>query len=452
MKDLTKDSIVSHILTMAAPIAFGMLIQMAYQLIDIYFVGQLGEVAVAGVASAANLGFLILALTQVLGVGTVAVIAHAVGRKDQADATLIFNQSVSMALVCALLTIVFGYLFGSSYMASIAADEASKQEGITFLYWFLPGMALQFGLITMGSALRGTGIVQPTMVVQMLTAIINAFLAPVLIAGWLTGHPMGVAGAGLATSISVLIGVIMMSAYFMKLEHYVKLNPVQLKPQLKQWARMLNVGLPAGGEFALMFVYLGVIYYVIGGFGNEAQAGFGFGSRIMQAIMLPAMAIAFAAGPIAGQNFGAQLPERVKETFFKTATLSTVIMAAITVFSILEAELFMHVFTKDPAVIEVGATFLRFISLNYIAQGLIFTCSGMFQGLGNTLPSLISSFTRMVTFVFPAWWASTQPWFVIEHVWYLSIATVTLQAAVSLLLLRAEFTKRLQALNFSPAT
>ena len=451
MKDLTQGSIVQHIITMATPIAVGMLIQMSYQLIDIYFVGQLGDASVAGVASAANLGFLILALTQVLGVGTVALISHAVGRKDQSDANIIFNQSISMAGVCAAVTLGFGYLFGSRYITSVAADTASRNEGITFLFWFLPGMALQFALVSMGSALRGTGIVQPTMIVQALTSIINAILAPILIAGWLTGYSMGVAGAGLATSISVAIGVLLMYTYFTKLEHYVKLDPTQWLPKLQHWGRMLNIGLPAGGEFALMFIYLAVIYYVIGGFGNEAQAGFGIGSRIMQAVMLPAMAIAFAAGPIAGQNFGAQISARVKQTFYKTAMLSSLVMAVITLLSIWRPEFFMAIFTNEEPVIEVGATFLRFISLNFVAQGLIFTCSSMFQGLGNTKPSLLSSFTRMITFSIPTLWVATQPWFEIEHVWYLSIATVTLQALFSITLLQLEFRKRLPTLQPMPA-
>jgi len=235
----------------------------------------------------------------------------------------------------------------------------------------------------------------------------------------------------------------------MKLEHYVKLDPKQWLPQIKHWTRMLNVGLPAGGEFALMFIYLAVIFLVIGGFGNEAQAGFGIGSRIMQAIMLPAMAIAFAAGPIAGQNFGAQLPDRVKQTFYKAALISTVVMATITLFTVWRPDLLMKGFTDEEPVIEVGATFLRFVALNFIAQGLIFTCSSMFQGLGNTKPSLISSFTRLVTFAIPTIWIATQPWFEIQHVWYLSIATVTLQATVSLLLLRREFSRRLPAVTIA---
>ena len=89
-------------------------------------------------------------------------------------------------------------------MGLIGADAATAAAGTTFLYWYIPGLALQFALVVMGSALRGTGIVQPTMIVQASTVLLNTILAPVLIAGWGTGHPLGVAGAALASSIAVL--------------------------------------------------------------------------------------------------------------------------------------------------------------------------------------------------------------------------------------------------------
>ena len=91
----------------------------------------------------------------------------------------------------------------------------------------------------------------------------------------------------------------------------------------------------------------------------------------------------------------------------------------------------------------VASLFLRLVSLNLVAQGLIFTCSSMFQGLGNTKPVLLSSATRVLTYSLPAIWLSTRPGFRIEYVWYLSIATTTLQAALSLWLLHREFRKRL---------
>jgi putative MATE family efflux protein len=328
-------------------------------------------------------------------------------------------------------------------MRSIAADAPTIEDGMTYMRWLLPGLALQFALVAMASALRGTGIVQPTMTVQMITVGLNAILAPVLIAGWGTGHSFGVAGAGLATSVAVAAGVVMLWVYFYRLEHYVRVDRSLQRPQWTQWRRLLRIGLPSGGEFAMLFFYTAISYYAIRNFGAAAQAGFGIGSRVLQSIMLPAMAIAFAAGPIAGQNFGGRNPQRVRETFRHTALIGSAAMLIVTIIAQWRPDYLVGLFTRDPAALAVGTLFLRLISWNFIAQGLIFTCSSMFQGLGNTWPSLLSSFTRLVTYAVPAIWLSNQPAFQIQYVWYLSIATVTLQALLSVLLLLREFRRRL---------
>jgi putative MATE family efflux protein len=447
MHDLTKGSISSHIVRMATPIAAGMIFQTLYYLVDLYFVARLGGTAIAGVSAAGNVQFIIMALTQVLGVGTMVLVSHASGRKDQPDANLIYNQSLTMAAVMAAFTVVAGFGLSRWYLGTISADTAVRDAGLTYLQWFTPGLALQFALISMGSALRGTGIAKPTMVVQMLTVLLNAALAPVLIAGIGTGRPMGVAGAGLASSISVVVGVVMMFIYFERLEKYVHFDASLFRPRLDAWKRILRIGIPAGGEFALMFIYMAVVYWTIRAFGPEAQAGFGVGGRVMQAIFLPAMAVAFAAAPIAGQNFGAGHHDRTRKTFTTATTIGLSLMAVLWVICQFEAERMVRFFTNDAAVISIAASFLHIISWNFMASGVIFTCSGMFQALGNTMPSVISSATRMITFAIPAIWLSTRPGFQIRHIWMLSVATVTLQLVVSLLLLRREFRRRL-----APAT
>ena len=443
MKDLTQGSIVANILAMAAPMAAGMIFQTLYFLVDLYFVAGLGDAAVAGVGAAGTLMFVIMALTQVLGVGAVALIAQAVGRRDQADANLVFNQSVLFAVACAVATLIGGYALARSYVGSIAADSATQAAGVTYLYWFLPGLALGFAQVVMGSALRGTGIVKPTMAIQALTVLLNTLLAPILIAGWGTGYAMGVAGAGLASSISIAIGIVLLAAYFVKLEKYVGFDAKLWRPQLHVWKRMLDVGLPAGGEFALMFIYMGVIYWVISDFGAAAQAGFGIGSRIMQSIFMPAMAIAFAAGPIAGQNFGAKQGSRVRDTFAKALMLNTVVMVLVTVFLQWRPEALVGFFTAEAEAQAVGATFLRIISWTFVAQGIVFTCSGVFQGLGNTIPAMLSSGIRLAVFVPLAVWLAAQPEFHLDEVWWLSVSTVWLQATVSYLLMRQQFKRRL---------
>jgi len=443
MKDLTQGPISRLLVAMAVPIAIGMLFQTLYFLVDLYFVSRLGDAAIAGVSSAGTVSFVILALTQMLGVGTVALVSQAVGRKDRAEANLVFNQSVLLSAICGVLTLIWGFLAGGAYVRWVAADAAAAAAGTAYLYWYTPGLALQFALVAMGSALRGTGIVQPTMVVQMLTVLLNTVLAPILISGWGTHHPLGTAGAGLASSIAVAFGVVCLWLYFVRLEHYVALHPQEWRPRWPLIGRILNIGLPAGGEFFMIFVILGVIYVVIRPFGPAAQAGFGIGGRVMQALFLPVMAIAFAVTPVAGQNFGAGHLGRVRETRRTAVILTSALMLLITLICQWHPEWFIHVFTRAPDVVAVGAPYLRIISWNFVATGLIFTCSGLFQALGNTWPSLLSSASRLLTFVVPVVIMSRRADFSLMEVWRLSVATVTLQAVTSWTLLMREFRRKL---------
>jgi putative MATE family efflux protein len=258
---------------------------------------------------------------------------------------------------------------------------------------------------------------------------------------------MGAAGAGLASTISVVVGVILCAYYFHKHEKYVSVRREQMKPQFPVWWQLLHIGLPVGLEFFLMSVIMAVIYWVIREFGAAAQAGFGVGQGIMRIVMLPAMAVAFAAAPIAGQNFGARQPERVRETFRWTVVISIILMSLLTVLCQFESHTFMRVFTHEAAVVAVGAQMLMISSWSFAANGVIFSCSSMFQGLGNTWPTIYSSAIRLAVFVIPALWLAARPGFELVHLWYLSVGSMFLQAAIAFVLVRREFGRRL---NFAP--
>jgi hypothetical protein len=438
MRDLTQGSITKTIIAMAAPVAAGMLFQTLYVLVDLYFVSSIGDAALAGTGAAGNLMFMVMAITQILGVSTVSLMSQAVGRKDQLEANKVFNQSMVLAVVLGALTLVGGMLCADAFMGQIAADAATREQGTIFLHWFIPGMSLQFAMMAMGSALRATGIVKPGMLVQMVTVVLNTILAPILIVGLGTGRPLGVLGAGLATSIAVTIGIVILVYYFLTQEKYVQFDKRQFAPDFAVWKRMLDIGLPAGGEMLLMFVYFGVIYLVIKDFGAAAQAGFSIGGRIMQSIFMPTMAIAFAIGPIVGQNFGAGHFDRVKEACKMGVLLNALVMLVVTVVMQINPQLPMHIFTDEPAVLAVGGNFLRIVSLNFIAQGVVFSCSGIFQGLGNTRPALLSSALRLLVFIPVAFIISHKAGFQLHQLWYVSVLAVLIQAVVSYLLVQRE--------------
>lgn len=452
MRDLTTGPVGGHLLRLAAPIAAAMVFQTAYFLVDLYFVAHIGAAAIAGVGAAGSLVFLVLALTQMLAAGTLALLSQAVGRKDHAEANLVFNQANGLGALCFIATLIGFYPLAGVYMRAVGASAATMRDGMLYLYAYIPGLALQFVLTATSAALRATGVVKPTMIVQAASLSLNIVLAPVLIAGWGTGHPLGVIGAGLASSIAIVLAVALLFIYFVRYEKYVSVEFSAWRPRWSIWKRLLLIGIPAGGEFVLLVVVSSLVYWVISPFGAPAQAGYGAGSRLLQAIFMPGMALAFAAAPIAGQNFGARRWERVRATLRSAIVASGVVMVLLMLLCQARPEWLIGLFTSDPRVVTAGVTYLKIISWNFVASGIVYSCSGMFQALGNTWPALLSSSSRILTFALPAVWLSLRAGFRIEEIWYLSVATVALQAATSLLLVRREFRRRMPSPSASPVT
>jgi len=443
MQDLTTGSITRHLLKTTSYMLVMMVFQTLYFLIDLYWVGRLGTEAVAGVGIAGNLSFIVLAISQMLGVGTTTVVAHACGRKDRDDAQHLFNQSQALSCVAGALFLVVAMLGRMPYARAMGADPETTTQAAQYLKWFIPAMALQFPFSSMGAALRGTGNFKPGMVVATATVLINMALAPFLIFGWVTGRAYGVAGAAMSTLVSIVIGIVWMATYFTSKEAFLHFSFSHWRPHFGQWKRMLSIGLPAGFEFGMMALYQFIVYTVARPFGAASQAGFGIGMRVIQAGFMPVVALGFSVSPVAGQNFGARLGERVKATFKDGARLAVAWQIFFIVLVQFAAAGMVRVFSKDPAVVAVGDEYLRVISWSFIASGLIFVSSSMFQAMGNTLPSLIASGARMVVLTIPVFLLARLSTFQLHWVWYLSLATAYFQLGLVLLLLRREFARRL---------
>ena len=443
MQDLTTGSLSGHLLKTTGFMLVSMVFQTLYVLIDLYWVGRLGTDAVAAVGLSGNLMFIVLAATQMLGVGTTTLVSHATGGRDKARANLVFNQSQVLSLVVGLLFFAVAMATRNAYASGLSADEATLRLAVEYLLWFIPALALQFGLIAMASALRGTGNFRPGMVVQSATVILNIVLAPVLIFGWGTGIALGVAGAALSTLVAIAIGVVWMVFYFLPADSYLRFSPRDWGPRFDLWRDMLKIGLPAGAEFALMAVYLMLVYAVSRPFGAAAQAGFGIGMRILQACFLPVVALGFAVGPVAGQNFGARKADRVRQTFRTAAAIAAGAMFVLASITWLGAGPMIGVFSSDPQVIAVGEEYLHVVAWNFVASGIIFVSSSMFQAMGNTIPSLITSGARIIIIAVPVVLLARTPGFALRWIWYISAGAVVVQLALNLWLLQREYRLRL---------
>jgi putative MATE family efflux protein len=443
MEDLTTGSISRHLLRTTGFMLVTMVFQTLYFLVDLYFVGRLGKEAIAGVGIAGNLTFIVLAITQMLAVGTTTLISHAAGRKEREHAQLVLTQSLLLSATIGVIFLVVVVALRAMYVNALSPDPVSGRRALEYLSWFVPAMALQFPMVVMGAALRGTGNFKPGMVVQTATVIINIVLAPALMFGWITGRPMGVAGAGLASLVAIVVGTIWLAVYFFEVKSYLTLH-AEFKPHGGMWAQILKIGLPAGVEFALIAVYLFIVYNVSRRFGAAAQAGFGIGQRIIQAGFMPVVALGFAAAPVAGQNFGARKAERVRETFQRGALMGGAFMLLFTILCQLVPEGMIRVFSSDPAVVAVGAEYLRIATLSGAASGVIYVNGSLFQAMGNTVPPLVASFTRIIVVAVPAVLMARMAGFALNWLWWLSVSATILQLAINLFLLRREFRARLR--------
>jgi len=439
MQDLTTGSLTGHLLKTTSFMLVSMVFQTLYILVDLFWVGRLGTDAIAAVGLAGNISFIVIAITQVLGVGATTLVSHASGRKDQDRAIFLFNQSQVLSLVTAAIFLAVAMALRHQYAAEQSATEAMRIATEQYLLWFLPAMALQFAMVAMGAALRGTGNFKPGMIVQTATVVINMVTAPFLIFGWGPFPEMGVSGAAVATLLSIAVGVVWISFYFIDAKAYLRFHVGHWRPQLKVWRDMLKIGLPAGAEFALMGVYMAVVYAITRPFGAPAQGGFTIGLRVVQSAFLPVVALGVAVAPVAGQNIAAGQPDRVRAAFKAAAGMAAAAMLVSAVGMFFGAEALMRVFTSDPAAIAVGVEYLRIVVVTFVPSGINFVSSSMFQALGNTIPPLATSTLRILIAAIPAIFLARAAGFHLTWIWYLGAVATLLQMTLNLILLQREF-------------
>ncbi len=436
--DMTQGKPRSHVVRVMLFILAGMTVQTLYGLVDIYWVGRLGKEAVAAVALSSNLMFVALAVSQMLSVGCVALISQAAGRKEHEEVQRLFNQAQSLATWAGVLFLSVGFALHRIYAEKLSGDAVTAELAATFLRGFIPALALQFTMIGLGSALRGIGEMKPGLIAQTASVLLNLLLAPFLVFGWGTGRPLGVFGAALATLIATAAAVVGLMVYLARGKIFLRLRLRDWRPHFATWRKMLGIGLPAGAEFLLLSITMGVTYAVTRQFGAEAQAGFGIGSRLMQAGFMPAVAISFSAAAVVGQNYGARAFGRVRETAFESIKLVLWFMLFITVVCQVVPEELVSLFSSVPGVVAAGVDYLEVVSWGYFASGMMFVGAGVFQGLGNTWPSLLASGARTLAFTVPVLVLSSRAGFQLHTIWIVWLVTAIGQLGLQLLFLRRE--------------
>jgi putative MATE family efflux protein len=288
-----------------------MTLQSLYALVNLIFVAQLGDAAVSGLAFSVQAFFIVLAIGQVLGQTALADISHAYGRGDFGTARRALSSYVILAVVLGLPAALGAYLGAAGYVGLFTNDPMIYREGVIYFEANALTFFLQLVIIVLSTAVRASGDFVSPMRIMFVSVLINAALDPVLMF-WLD---MGIAGAAWATVIAQTLSCLTYALRLTRADpspRALKFGPPAITGALLR--RVVTRGLPAGVQFFLIFVLLGVILAGMKPFGGEWTGAAGGGFRVLQQTWLPLVTLASAAAALAGQNYGARRSERVRET------------------------------------------------------------------------------------------------------------------------------------------
>ncbi len=396
--DLTQGSLLRHLLRLAGPIIFSYILQDAFNIIDMIFVGRLGPGAIAAVGVSGNLLRLIGVFSLGISTGAGIMVAQYLGARNLAQAEHIAMQAILLAVFFSIGVTLIGYPLAEQGLRAVRmVDPEVLHLGTTYMHIVLVGISTMFLSMTLGSIFRAGGDAVTPMIVLVFSTLINITLDPLLIFG-LWGFPkLGVAGSAYATLIGRGAGAIVLLYLCWSGRAPVSLRRVQFRADLVEMIDILRLGIFSSMQgFWRHLSRLGFLW-VIGPYGKTVVAAYAICMRLRILVMNPGFGIANSVAPLVGQNLGANQMERAEESARVANILGAAIMAVIGAVFLIFPQTFIRIFSPDANVIEIGAVYLRFLSptFGFIAFSLVL--GKALNGAGDTLsPMMITLVSQLV--------------------------------------------------------
>ncbi|MDE0634320.1 MAG: MATE family efflux transporter [Candidatus Poribacteria bacterium] len=388
--DLTQGNLLRHLLQLAVPITFGYILQDAFNIVDMIFVGRLGPAAIAAVGVSGNLLRLIAVFSLGISTGAGIMVAQYLGARNHAQAGYVAMQAILLAFFFAIGIGIVGYPlaeFGLRAVRTIDSDVI--QFGITYMQIILVGISTMFLSMTLSSIFRAGGDAVTPMVVLILSTLINIVLDPLLIFGLWKFPKLGVAGSAYATLIGRGVGVIILLFLCFSGRAPISLRNVQFRADLVEMLDILRLGVYSSMQgFWRHLSRLGFLW-VLGPYGKNVVAAYTVCMRLRIFVMNPGFGIANAVAPVVGQNLGANQIERAEKSTRMGNILGTTVMAGIGALFLIFPQIFIQIFSNDAEVIKIGSVYLQFLSLTFGFIAFSLVLGKALNGAGDTFSPMI---------------------------------------------------------------
>ncbi len=398
---LTQGPVGKHLVNMTLPMLLGITTMMAQAFIDTWFLGQVGDRALA----AYSFGFpILMIMTSVaigLGAGTSSVVARALGSDDHARARRLSTDSLILSLIISLVCAIVGVLTIDPLFRALGAPAdmmPTIRPFMTIVYAAVPFIML--GMVGT-SSMRATGDTVLPGKLMIGSAILNVLLDPILIFGFGPIPAMGLNGAAIAAFVSRGAFFVVSTWYLRYRLDLVSFSRPEAEEMRQSWRDVLHVGLPAAGTNVIVPMGLALVTAMIADFGPKAVAGFGVASRIESLVLVPYYALSSIIGPFVGQNLSAHLETRILQAL-KLCAIFCLVSGLVIAGVLAAASGFLPaLFSDSPDVVGVTKTFLWIAPLGYGAYGIVMYVNAAFNGLGKPMPGVAVSVMRILVLYIP---------------------------------------------------
>ena len=388
-KLLTEGSLVHGIRNLAVPMLVGAILQNLQSLINLFWVGRLGPTAVAAVAMAGTILMILFPMLMGLSTGTLALVARAVGAHRWDDAGEAASQSIILSAILGVLTGLVGWHYSDHLFRLLGAEPDVVAAGEAYMRIAMLGSFTGFVLFICSAALQGAGDTVRPMYIMAISNVLNIGLDPLFIFGIGPFPRMGVSGAALASVISQTVAAIAAVHVLFSGKGHLQIHFSQWKPNLSLSWRILRIGIPGSGQMLSRSLMSAVLMRIVAGCGTATVAAYGTGLRFHMLIMMPAFAFGGAAATMVGQNLGAGRPERSRLAAWIATGIDAVIMAVCAVVLMAFARPLIRAFNRDPAVVDIGAQYLRTVSPFYVFAALGVVLGRALNGAGDSIAPMI---------------------------------------------------------------
>ncbi|KGJ92899.1 MATE efflux family protein [Colwellia psychrerythraea] len=399
--DLLEDPVAITLKRMTIPMIYGMVLLMTFNLIDTFFVGLLGTQPLAAISFTFPVTFTVLSLTIGLGIGTSAVIAKFLGKKDTISAKNSATAAMYLAAIIVACLSTVGYFITDPLFTLLGAQPSLLPLIHQYMdIWYIGSVCL-IGPMIGNAVLRASGDTKTPSIIMGSAGLINAILDPIFIFGFGPVPAMGIQGAAIATLISWLFGLGFVLYILTKKHDLIHTTLLPMKELLSACRDILKIGLPAAGANMLTPIAAAIMTAIVASYGESAVAAFGVGSRLESIACLIVLALSMTLPPFISQNFGAGQLHRVEEAYKVAIKFILVWQVFIYIILALCAHWVASAFAKETEVADLIKLFIWILPLGYGLQGIVILTNSSFNALHKPMIALGLSVIRLFVCYLP---------------------------------------------------